>query len=276
MATAPFNVTRLKCVLVCQGIGLAISASACAQDSFEDYFWSSRATTGFDYSTGKYGQAEATQIAFLPLILQTARGPLTLKISGGALRVSGPALILDGEATSGTAAVSRNVTGLADTSLSAMYSFQQFYDRGIYIDLTARAKFPTASFKKGLGTGEVDGVVQLDGAFAWGDVMPFATLGYKANGSPDTLALRHITFGSLGLQYALNERMSTGVAYDYRQSAVATSSDPQEGMAYISYRFTDAWSLNLYGVAGFSKNSPAAGAGITFTYRVKPGAVSVR
>ncbi len=247
-----------------------------AQDSFEDYFWSSRVTTGFDYSTGKYGLTEATQIAFLPVTLQTVRGPLTLKISGGGMRVTGPALILDGNATAGTAAVSRSVTGLADTSVSAMYSYRELYDRGIYIDLTARAKFPTASFAKGLGTGEVDGALQIDGAFAWGKVMPFATLGYKVNGSPDSLALRNVKFGSLGLQYALNERMSTGVSYDYRQSALATSSDPQEAMAYISYRFTDVWSLNLYGVGGMSKNSPAAGMGLTFTYRVKPGPAAIR
>lgn len=256
--------------------GLACNAAQ-AQDSFEDYFWSSRVTTGFDYSSGDYGQAETTTIAFLPVILQTSRGPLTLKMSGGALRVTGPALILDGAATGGTApAANRKVTGLADTSVSAMYSFQGLYDKGIYIDVTARAKFPTANFAKGLGTGEVDGILQADGAFAWGNFMPFATLGYKVNGSPDAYSLRHVTFGSLGLQYAWNERLATGAVYDYRQSALATSSDPQEGMAYVSYRFTDAWSLNFYGVAGFSKNSPNAGLGITFTYRVKPGAVGIR
>ncbi|MBL8645548.1 MAG: transporter [Rhodospirillaceae bacterium] len=251
--------------------------AARAQESFEDYFWSSRATTGFDYSEGKYGQAQSTSVAFMPVVLQTARGPLTLKISGGALRVSGPALILDGAATGGApGAVDRKVSGLSDTSFSAMYSFRGLYDKGIYIDLTARAKFPTASFKKGLGTGEVDGVVQADGAFAWDGFMPFATLGYRANGSPDTLPLRHVIFGSLGLQYTFSERTSAGIAYDYRQSTLKTSADPQEGMAYVSYRFTDTWSLNAYAVAGFSKNSPNAGGGLTFTYRFHPGAVTPR
>lgn len=273
MAICWYTFSRI-CSLVVVASGAVSSVSA--QDSFEDYFWSSRVTAGFDYSTGKYGLTEATQIAFLPVIYQTARGPLTFKISGGGLRVTGPALILDGAATAGAAASSRDVTGLADTSLSAMYSFRELYDRGIYIDLTARAKIPTASFAKGLGTGEADAALQIDGAFAWGNVMPFATLGYKLNGSPETLPLRNVKFGSLGVQYTLNDRMATGVAYDYRQSALATSSDPQEAMAYISYRFTDAWSLNLYGVGGLSKNSPAAGMGMTFTYRVKPGASAVR
>lgn len=261
----------LRRVLPC-ALGLTISGSAAAQQDFDDYFWSSRASSGFDYSAGKYGQTDTTKIAFIPLTLQTGRGPVTFKLSTGWLRVSGPALILDGAATEGAGAANRKVSGVADTSISAMYSFEQFYDRGIYIDLTARAKFPSASFAKGLGTGEVDGAVQLDGAFAWGDIMPFGMIGYKVNGKPDTLALRNVVFGSVGLQYAWNERTATGIAYDWRRSSLATSANPREGMVYTSYKFTDAWSVNVYGVAGFSDNSPNAGGGITITYRFKPGA----
>lgn len=247
-----------------------------AQDSFNDFFWSSRITTGFDYSSGTYGQAESTKISYVPVTVQSARGPITFKLSGGWLAVSGPALILDGAATTTTTpAVSRKVSGLADTSLAVMYSLEQLYDDGIYIDFTLRTKLPTASFSKGLGTGEVDGAVQVDGAFAWGDVMPFATLGYKLNGTPQTFALRDVAFASIGVQYTWTDLIATGVVYDYRQSSVRTSSDPQEGMAYISYKFTDDWSLNLYGMAGFSANSPKAGGGLTFTYRLKPGGVPV-
>jgi len=258
--------------VVCALAATVAVPSASAQDSFEDYFWSSRATSGFDYSAGKYGQAQTTTIAFVPVTLQTARGPLTLKLSGGWLAVSGPALILDGAATGTTApGVNRKVSGLADTSISATYSLTQFYDRGVYIDLTARGKFPTAKFSKGLGTGEVDGTLQLDGSFAWDGFMPFATVGYQVNGSPDTLPLRHVRFGSLGVQYSWTEKVASGVVFDYRESSVATSSDPQEGTAYVSYRFTDAWSLNAYVLAGFSSNSPKAGGGLTFTYRIRPG-----
>jgi len=252
-----------------------ISGPAMAQQDFDDYFWSSRVSSGFDYSAGRYGQTETTKIVFVPLAMQTTRGPITFKLSTGWLRVSGPALILDGAATEGAAQANRKVSGIADVSLSAMYSFEQFYDRGIYLDLTARAKFPAASFAKGLGTGEVDGALQLDGAFSWGKVMPFGTIGYKANGTPDTLALRNVAYGSLGLQYAWNDRTATGVAYDWRQSSLATSQNPREGMVYTSYKFTDAWSVNVYGVAGFSDNSPNAGGGITITYRIKPGSARV-
>ncbi|MSO98686.1 MAG: hypothetical protein EXR11_10790 [Rhodospirillaceae bacterium] len=264
---------RLLCwVVVAVGFGVAGAFSSHAQDSFQDYFWSSRVTTGFDYSAGKFGDTQTTEIAYVPVTLQTARGPYTLKLSGGWMAVAGPALILDGAGAGALGSgISRHVSGLADTSLSATYSIEQLYDRGVYIDLTARMKIPTASFQKGLGTGELDGVVQTDISFALGNVMPFATLGHKLNGSPKTLVLRDVTFGSLGLQYAWDDRVATGLAFDYRQSSLRTSSDPQEGTFYISYRFTEAWSFNLYGVKGFSRNSPNAGGGLTFTYRMRPG-----
>jgi hypothetical protein len=242
-----------------------------AQDSFNDYFWSPRTTTGFDYSAGKFGDTRTTEIAFVPFSVQTARGPFTFKVASGWLSVAGPALILDGAGeAANTALVSRHASGASDTALSAMYSVQQLYDRGVYIDLTSRLKLPTASFKKGLGTGKVDGAVQIDMAVLAGDLMPFVTLGYKINGMRDTLKLRNVVFGSLGVQYAWDDKVATGLVFDYRQSSLKTSADPQEGSLYLSYRFTDAWSFNAYGVVGFSRNSPDAGGGLTFTYRFAP------
>lgn len=242
-----------------------------AQDSFGDFFWSPRFSSGFDYSAGKFGDTETTEVAFVPLNVQTARGPYTFKLSSGWLSVAGPALILDGGGVAtGTPGVSRKVSGVADTSISAAYSLEQFYDRGLYIDLTARVKLPSASLSKGLGTGKVDGTVLADVAVAVGGVMPFVTFGYKVNGVSPTLKLRNVLFGSVGLQYAWDDRVATGLVFDYRQSSRRLSADPQEGTMYLSYRFTDAWSFNLYGLKGFSRNSPKAGGGITFTYRFSP------
>jgi hypothetical protein len=193
------------------------------------------------------------------------------------LSVAGPALILDGAGGGALGqGADRKVSGLADVSLSAMYSLEQLYDRGVYLDVTARVKIPTASFRKGLGTGEGDLIVQGDLAVALGDVMPFATLGHKFTGVPPSLALRDVAFGSLGIQYAWDDRVATGVAFDYRQSTLRGAGDPQEGTVYLSHRFGEEWSFNLYGVIGFSKNSPAAGGGLMFTYRPRHGAPARR
>jgi hypothetical protein len=250
---------------------------AAAQDAFGDYFWSYRWSSGFDYSAGTFGDTRTTEIAYVPLTAQASRGPWTFKANGGWLSVAGPALILDG-AGSGAAGqgVDRNVSGVADIGLSAMYSVEELYDRGVFLDLTARVKVPTASFRKGLGTGEGDLVLQGDLAVAVDDFMPFATLGYKFTGVPPSLMLRDAAFASLGLQYAWDERVATGVVFDYRQSTLRGAGNPQEGTLYLSHHFSDEWSFNLYGVVGFSRNSPSAGGGLMFTYRPRYGAVPVR
>ncbi len=241
---------------------------AIAQDTFADAFWQYRASSGFDFSSGSYGATKNTEILYIPATFQAAKGPWTLKAVVPWLRVSGPALLLDG-AAEGTTNVraSGSASGLGDMNFSAMYSLERFYNYGLYVDLTARVKAPTASFKKGLGTGAWDGAFQVDVAKAWGDFMPFATLGYRITGQPKGFPLRDVIFGTLGLQYSLHERLATGVFYDVRQAAIKRADAPQEGTAYVNYRFNDDWSVNVYGVAGFSSNSPAGGGGISFSYR---------
>ncbi|MCB2108975.1 MAG: hypothetical protein KDE14_14800, partial [Rhodobacteraceae bacterium] len=188
-------------VIVKAALGLAgilawsgASAQSSTQlDSLGDYAWQTRVSTALDYSSGKYGETTDTEIVFVPLTVQAAKGPWTLKGSMAWMSVSGPALILDGTgAGSVGGGTDRTVNGLGDLNLSLMYSLEQLYDQGVYIDLTGRVKAPTASFDKGLGTGELDVAAQFDIAAAAGDFLPFATLGYKWNGSPKNLPLRDV------------------------------------------------------------------------------------
>jgi hypothetical protein len=249
-------------------IALVVSSStAAAQDSFADAFWQYRASTGFDFSSGYYGAPKRTEILYVPATLQAAKGPWTLKAVVPWVRVSGPALLLDGGAE-GAAGVraSGAASGLGDISLSATYALESLYTSGLFVDLTARVKAPTASFSKGLGTGAWDGTFQIDIAKTWGDFMPFIGGGYRFTGQPKGFALRDVVFATVGLQYTWNAVITSGVFYDIRRAAIKTAAAPQEGTAYINFKFNDAWSLNTYAVAGFSPNSPSAGGGLVVTY----------
>ena len=250
----------------------AFAVSACtpafAQDSFADAFWQFKAGTGFDFSSGTYGATKSTEVLYLPVTLQAAKGPWTLKAVVPWVRVSGPATLIDGSAEGSiTVRNAGSVSGLGDVGISVMYAVERFTPYGVFIDLTARVKAPTASFVQGLGTGAWDGAFQVDIAKTWGDFMPFATLGYRITGQPKGFALRDVIFGTLGLQYSWHERLATGVFYDVRRAAIKSAAAPQEGTAYINYRFSEDWSVNVYGVAGFSANSPSAGGGLMFSYR---------
>lgn len=264
----------LRLGLLC--LAAAVAADANAQDSLQDFVWSTKASAAFDFSSGTYGAAKPTEITFMPVTVQSTRGAWTLKGSLPWMEVDGPALILDGSgAGSSGAGLDRRVDGLGDMNLSATFAVDALYDRGIYIDFTGRMKVPTASFKKGLGTGKADFVAQIDASASIGEVLPFATAGYKFTGSPATLALRDILFGSVGLQYMWDQGVATGMAFDYRQSAIKGLSDPQEGSVYLSVRLSDRLSMNVYGVVGMSANSPTAGGGLIFTYRPDLGLIPV-
>ncbi len=241
---------------------------ALAQDTFADAFWRFRATTGFDFSSGKYGADKPTEVLYVPFSLQATKGPWTLKGDVSWLRVSGPALLLDGSSV-GTVPVrtAGSASGPGDINLYARYSVERLYAHNLFVDITGRVKIPTASFTDGLGTGEWDQSVQLDVASVLGRFVPFAALGYRFTGQPDGFALRDVVYGTVGVQYTWSQRLSTGVYYDVRQSSIPTAAAPQEGTAYANVRLSDRISLNIYGMLGFSKNSPNAGGGTFLTYQ---------
>lgn len=257
---------RHLCVLT----GLVVSqvSPALAQDSFADAFWRFRATTGFDFSSGKYGAEKATEVLYVPFTLQATKGPWTLKGDVSWLRVSGPALLLDGSNVSSVPVRTEgSASGPGDINLYGRYSVESLYAHNVFIDLTARVKIPTASFTDGLGTGEWDQSVQMDIATALGKFVPFAAIGYRFTGQPAGFVLRNIVYGTVGAQYSWTPRFSTGAYYDVRQSSIPTAAAPQEGTVYANFKFSDRVSMNIYGVLGFSKNSPDAGGGTFFTYQ---------
>ena len=242
---------------------------AAAQDSFDDAFWQFSARSGFDFSSGTYGAAKPTEILFLPASLKASKGPWSFRMDLSWLRISGPAVLLDSGTADPTLGVrtSGHASGPGDIHLYATYSLESLYNEGWFIDLTARVKAPTASFAKGLGTGAWDYGGQVEVAKTLGNFMPFFELGYRFTGSPTGYTLNNVVYGQVGLQYNWTEKLATGGFYDVRQAALATAHTPQEATAYVNYKLSDRWTVNVYGVAGFSTNSPNAGGGLGITYR---------
>ncbi|MSO72951.1 MAG: hypothetical protein EXQ84_05005 [Rhodospirillaceae bacterium] len=249
--------------------GLVLAPPAQAQDAFADAFWQFHAASGFDYSSGYYGAPKATEILYLPVSVKASKGPWSAKVSTGWLSVAGPALLVDGGSADAVLGLrtSGRARGIADINLFGGYSIEALYPYNLFVDLTARVKAPAASFAKGLGTGRWDTAFQVDVSSVFGDFMPFAQLGYKVTGSPTGFSFRNVVYGSVGAQYTWTERVTTGVSYDVRQASLRTAATPQEGNAYVAFKLSDAWALTVYGLAGFSRNSPSAGGGLSITYR---------
>lgn len=263
-----FRAALLIVIIIVPGT-IIMTQPSLAQDSFADAFWQYRASTGFDVSSGFYGADERTTVVYMPATLQAAKGPWTARAVFSYLYVSGPALLIDGSSAGDSLGVrtSGEADGPGDINLYGTYSFESLYDQGLFLDLTARVKAPTASFNKGLGTEAWDFAVQVDVAQAFDNFVPFATLGYRFTGNPTGFNLRDVVYGSAGLQYSVSDTFTTGAYYDIRQPSIRGAATPQEGTAYVNVRMSDDWSLLLYGVKGFSDNSPSVGGGLSITYR---------
>lgn len=228
--------------------------------------------SGFDYSAGDYGETVSTDILYFPLTVKYATGPWTFRGTASYVRVHGPANVIGiGENSTfigNTGAGARfDRSGPGDSIVGVTYSLPALWHDSLFIDLTGKVKLPTASVAKALGTGKTDFTGQIDIAKAMGRLTPFATIAYRIIGKPNAYPLHDAWNASFGLQYTLSRKISTGVAFDYRQSASPGGIDPQELFTYVNIGLGREWSLDLYGVAGLSNGSPDAAGGMQITFR---------
>lgn len=223
-------------------------------------------TSGLDYSTGKYGGTESTDILYIPFTGQYEADKYTLKLTVPYLQVTGPGNVVRDVGQIGTASTTRTrQSGLGDIVVAGTYNMYDGRANGTLVDVTAKIKFGTADDTKGLGTGKNDYALQADLYKTLGKNTVFGTLGYKVMGSPAGVTLNNVFYASLGAGHQYSQETSAGLILDLREKASATGSAQQELTAYVSHRLGKTWKAQAYAVKGFSNGSPDWGAGATFT-----------
>lgn len=244
-------------------IALAISAPAIAEDQFS-------MSTGFDYSTGKYGTATSTDILYIPVTGKYESDGLTLKLTvpyirvtgtGNVIRGIGPMPMPMGNTASGTTSTTKS--GLGDVTASAGYNV--YSGDTLAFDLFGNVKFGTADANKGLGTGLNDYSAQLDGYYSLDSTTLFATAGYKIYGAPAGISLNSVPYGTIGASQKISSESSVGVMLDMAQSPVSTAADQREVTVYISQKFTPHFKVQVNAMKGFSNGSPDVGGGAMIT-----------
>lgn len=215
---------------------------------------------GIDYSTGDYGGSESTDILYYPLILKHETGPWIGKLTVPYIHIKGPGDVIPDIGRVGSfIQPQRTEQGLGDVVASltrAVYSSDS-----LLLDATGKVKFGTADEDRGLGTGENDYSLQVDGYVPAGKVTPLATLGYKVFGDPSGYDLDNVWYASAGFTYAAQARLSTGAIFDYREPSSSRSEARRELLLFVSRKFQPGWALQGYALRGFSDDSPDWGAG---------------
>lgn len=237
---------------------LAISVPAIAEDQFS-------LGTGFDYSSGKYGNAASTNILYIPFTGKYESDALTLKITIPYISVSGLGGVMRGMGKIGPAVRNTKATnsGLGDITASAGYTV--YSGNSFSFDAVGNIKLGTADATKGLGTGQNDYSAQLDGYYTLDQNTLFATAGYKIYGAPAGVNLSSAPYGVIGISQKLNETTSAGMMLDFAKSPSAIGSAQRDATLYVSQKVSPNLKVQANVLKGFSNGSPDFGGGIMIT-----------
>lgn len=261
------TINRIKRV----GTLLCLSAIAVLPVHAEEGQW--RLSSGLDTSTGDYGDTQDTEIAYVPFSAAYYSGNWKSKATIGILEITGPGNVVGG----GDSAVvigkqgsgrRRTESGVGDLWLAETYSLPTSPLPDLFVDLSAKLKLPLADEDRGLGTGEVDYVLQADLFQAMGQITPMLTLAYKIKGDPPGAKLDDVWFVSVGADWRVRDGLNVGATLDVQQASTAASEDARELFAYVSSRLDRQWSATGYGYLGLSDGSPDLGLGVQLTYRL--------
>jgi len=227
-------------------------------------------SSGFDYSSGNYGQSASTDILSIPVIGKYETGPWTYRLTVSHIEVTGPGNVVpgigrgNGQGTSASGVTSTQ-SGFGDIIGAATYNLFPGSASEPIIDLTGEIKLGTADRNKGLGTGENDYSAQIDAYQAFGRVTGFATLGYSILGSSSAIPLDNVFYIAIGAAYKFDDKLSGGAILDLRQAPSSTSGERRELTGYLNYKLDRDWKVQGYLLQGFADGSPDFGLGALVT-----------
>ena len=259
----------MKTKLIATAVTLTSLTGLASQCAFAEDNGVFTLTSGVDYSSGKYGTNQRTDITSVPVIGKYEIDRLTLKLTVPYVTITGPGNVSPGIGKfKDSKIVTKRSTesGLGDIVAGATYNLYEGSASAPAIDITEKIKFGTADENKGLGTGKTDYSTQVDLYQAYGDFTALAGLGYRVYGDTNAAPLKNVFYGSLGGTYKVAPSSSVGVVYDYRPAITSNGSAMSEATAFINYKLTPNWKAQGYLVKGFADGSPDYGIGALVSY----------
>ena len=264
--------TTLTSVLLCLTL-VGTSAVCVAESTAAPVTTSPPATTklgvGFDYSSGKYGFTDSTEVFSIPANLSYEQGPWMLKATVPYITIKGPASVVVGTGAIGGGPgrpTKNSESGLGDLVIAGTYHARPVPGE-LNVDFTGRVKFGTADEGKGLGTGLTDYYAQVDLYQNFGAITPFGNVGYRILGSNAAFPLKDGLYATAGAAYRLSDKTVVGAAYDWRSRIIEGAPNGTDAIAFVSTTPNESWNFLAYALAGFNDASPDYGLGGLATYR---------
>jgi len=275
-----------------------------------------QASSGVQYSDGKYGETTSTSAIVVPFSVRASFGSWSIRASVPFVTVDGPADVSEiiddssgrgsssGSGSSGSGSGSgsgssgsgssgsggsgsgsgsggsggggddddigsadRSVSGIGDASIALTYSLDALGDSPAYIDFTGRVRLPTGDEDKGLGVGATDYVAMTELGWDGDPGGVFVSAGRRFLGDVDDFERVDGWQASAGGWINISDSAVIGAYYDWRNASVRDGEDPSSVEAYVNWRLSDAWKLELNGGVGLSDASADYTAGLTLVWR---------
>ncbi len=221
--------------------------------------------TSYVFTRGDYGLPQDTDVSIFLLNPTVEVDQWRFQASIPYVRLDGPASIVGN--TGAPTLVSRSTHGLGDLTLSAGHKLET-ESSGWSSDLSVKVKFPTADDAKGLGTGEMDTMVQMDAFKVGGKITPYATLGYQFLGSNASYPMKNGAYVTAGFAGQVSPGLTMGLAGNWRQPIVVGGKAGVEAMAFVQRKFSEQSRIQAFVLHGFTVASPniAIGATLGFSF----------
>lgn len=221
--------------------------------------------TGVFYGIGDYGEDTKTVTRAMTAHLKFRDGPWSMKAATTLVSLSGPGSI-DSDGVSERRRLTKSTLGIGDLHLTGSHTWFTSNRRGSH-SLYGKIKFPMASESKGIGTGQYDEELGVEGAHGWTRGGVYGKAGYRWRGDRDDGELVDGGIYLLGAYKNISDRCRGGVSYEWRQAVRETSDPSREAMVYIERRNTQGRGITLYIIAGNSNASVDFAAGLEFAWR---------
>lgn len=237
-------------------------------------------STGFNYSSGDYGDVENTEVYAIPLSARLTAGDWSIRVSAPYLQVTGPADIADttdgsassgGSGTGSTGTVARTGTerGIGDTTLSVERTFSRIGGSNAYVEVAARVRLPTGDEDKGLGVGATDYTLNAELGASTRDGGAYVYAGRRFLGDRDDLDRQDGWQAGFGGWIPVGDQTRVGAFASWREASVEGNDDPAEAGAFVTFRLTEQLRMSVTASGGLSEASPDYSAGIRFTWRTQ-------
>lgn len=226
-------------------------------------------SVGSYFSHGEYNTDAATDIFSVPFRIGYSRNNWNISAQMPYLHISGPASVIaisDGvEVVDTRAEGKRQRWGNGDLRLNVQNQFPLFFESKARMHMGASIKFPIASDKADLGSGEFDYSLYSGGYLRSGRWVSNGRVGYQLMGDSDEAQYNNRWYASLGGYYLFNRAYSAGLSAYFKQAATQSSEPIRTVSTYINWRLPKGWRFNFSIGTGFSESSADLFGGVQVT-----------